>query len=53
LPVESLLAELIELDLAGEVVAHQVLHFLADGRLEEVPIDPGKRIHLVCEKRTA
>lgn len=47
LSVESLLAELIEFDLAGEVTAHQILHNLADRRLEEVSIDPHEWIYLI------
>lgn len=47
LPIESLLTKLVELDLAGEIAAHQVLHFLADRWFEEVSIDPHEGVHLV------
>lgn len=45
--VKSLLAELVKLDLTSEIATHQILHFFADRRLEEVSINPHERVHLV------
>jgi len=47
LSIKSLLAELIEFDLAGKVTAHQVFYFLADRRFKEISIDPRKGICLI------
>lgn len=45
--VQSLLAELVELDLAGKVSSDQLLDLLGDGRLEVVLVDLLEQVHLV------
>lgn len=50
LSVKTLFTKLIEFDLASEVAAHQIFHFLIDWRFEEIPIDPRERIYLICTK---
>jgi len=50
LSVKSLFAKLVEFDLTSKVAAYQVLHFLADWRFEEVPVDSREGIYLICVK---
>lgn len=45
--VQSLPAKLIKFDFSGEIAPHHVFHFFADRWFEEIPVDSGKRIHLV------
>ena len=45
--VETLLAELEELDLAGEVLPDELLGRLGHGRLVDVPVDLRKDMHLI------
>ena len=45
--VQSLLAEVEELDLAGEVLADDLLGGLGHGRLVDVPVDLGEDVDLI------
>lgn len=53
LTVEPLPAEVVELDLSREVGPDDVLHLLADGRLEQVAVDPSEAVHLVWKRDRA
>jgi predicted small integral membrane protein len=45
--VQTLLAKLVKLDLATKVLPHEILDFLADGRLEVVFVNLVKVAYLV------
>ena len=45
--MEALLAELEELDLAGEVLADELLGRLGHGRLVDVPVYLRKDVHFI------
>lgn len=46
--MQPLLAELVELDLPGEVGADDLLDGLGDGRLERVAVDAVERVQTLC-----
>ena len=48
LPVEALLAEVVEVHLAGEVLPDEGLHPFVHLRLEDVLVYPGEFLHLIC-----
>jgi len=45
--VESLLAELVELQLSGEVLPDNILGFLQHRRFVNIPVDLGEHIHFI------